>query len=275
MASLRRPITSCLECYRRKQKCNRLQPCDQCYARKIPSKCFFTHDATSTGAQSADADLEKIKSVDDVVGPAPSSLIDQAGYSASPHSTTFLRLQSKNVTQEDVSSPHKEPPVAHQKRRAAYLQILARLPPPAVIDELLDYLFRDVHLTIMVLDEHCLRNLIGEWRSTPVEQYIGARPKSPESGLRYVPALLFQVLAQILYYLPPQHPAAKALNVINYADRARLSATYYLLGNKTKDILGRQSPTLCSVEYELISAIWLKDSSRGSEAWNRLSDAVR
>lgn len=30
---------SCYECHRRKQKCNRQQPCDQCIARRIPHLC--------------------------------------------------------------------------------------------------------------------------------------------------------------------------------------------------------------------------------------------
>lgn len=36
-----RGLLSCTECHRRKQKCNRHQPCNDCILRKVPWKCQF------------------------------------------------------------------------------------------------------------------------------------------------------------------------------------------------------------------------------------------
>ncbi|PTB35693.1 hypothetical protein M441DRAFT_292479 [Trichoderma asperellum CBS 433.97] len=37
----KRVVTSCSECYRRKQRCDRKSPCNNCLARNIPNKCIF------------------------------------------------------------------------------------------------------------------------------------------------------------------------------------------------------------------------------------------
>ncbi|THV54388.1 hypothetical protein BGAL_0028g00440 [Botrytis galanthina] len=36
-----RTILSCTECHRRKQKCNRNHPCNNCLERRVPHKCHF------------------------------------------------------------------------------------------------------------------------------------------------------------------------------------------------------------------------------------------
>ncbi|CAM1510749.1 Fc.00g082620.m01.CDS01 [Cosmosporella sp. VM-42] len=110
----------------------------------------------------------------------------------------------------------------------------------------------------MAIDEHHLRNSFRQWRTTPVEQYIKASQNSPQREMLHFPALLFQVLAQIMHNLAPEHPIAKTLKISDYADCDR-----------------RQNPTLCSVEHDIIAGAWLKDSSDGTQAWYRLGDAVR
>lgn len=36
-----RDLLSCTECHRRKQKCNRLLPCNDCTQRGVPQKCEY------------------------------------------------------------------------------------------------------------------------------------------------------------------------------------------------------------------------------------------
>ncbi|KAE9374897.1 hypothetical protein N431DRAFT_465121 [Stipitochalara longipes BDJ] len=276
----RRPITSCLECYRRKQKCNRVRPCNQCCTRNVPEKCCFISDLVVTGSPSANAHMSApLEAEEDDSSNAEAtlsspSLASQAGYSASPGSSTFMRLKSKNLFQGGPSLPTSSS-ISHQRLKVSYLRITAQLPSPDIIDTLLEHLFRNVYWTFMVIDENHLQNLLHQWLATPTEEYIAASPNSFQAELLYFPTLLFPLLAQILHNLSPQHPAAKALKLGDYNDCDRLSQTYYLLGSKLVALIGRQHPTLCLVEHEIVSGAWLKDSSRGREAWQRLGNAIR
>ncbi|KIX07829.1 uncharacterized protein Z518_02483 [Rhinocladiella mackenziei CBS 650.93] len=109
----------------------------------------------------------------------------------------------------------------------------------------------------------------------PIAEYVNGSTDNVQREMLYFPALLFQVLAQILQALSPQHAAAETLGISNYADCDRLSQSFYLIGNKLVSMLGRHHPTLCSIEHDLVSSCWLKNSGRGSEAWYRLGSAVR
>jgi hypothetical protein len=206
--------------------------------------------------------------------PFVSSLVSQAGYSASPGSSTFMRLKSNDLSLGNPSLTTNSSSSA-QGLKVSYLRIRAQLPSPDIVDTLLKYFFCNVYWTSVVIDENHLQNLLHQWLATPIEEYIAASPNSAQAELLHFPALLFQVLAQILHNLSPQHPAARALELSDYHDCDRLSQTYYSLGCKLEALLSHQHLTLCSVEHDIASGAWLKDSSRGAEAWHQLGNAVR
>ncbi|KAK9455156.1 fungal-specific transcription factor domain-containing protein [Dipodascopsis uninucleata] len=41
-------VVSCMECHRRKQKCNRQWPCNQCTSRNVQSSCYFPNRTATT-----------------------------------------------------------------------------------------------------------------------------------------------------------------------------------------------------------------------------------
>ncbi|KAK9365312.1 fungal-specific transcription factor domain-containing protein [Lipomyces kononenkoae] len=51
----KRIVISCNECHRRKQKCNRQQPCNQCIGRKVENLCVYTTRIDSAKATAAAA----------------------------------------------------------------------------------------------------------------------------------------------------------------------------------------------------------------------------
>ncbi|KAK5258186.1 hypothetical protein LTR20_007118 [Exophiala xenobiotica] len=274
----RRPITSCLECYRRKLKCNRIRPCNQCCARRAPEKCYFSGDRASSDTPSTtplpQITPPDINSNDDGDKPIPSSLVDRAGYAATPGSSTFVRLKQEDVYQY-CPAPSIVPSIPQQGVQHEYLRLVARLPPPDVVGTLLEFFVRDLYWVFIAVDEDHLRTVYRDWLNVPPEGHLRGSPDTSQRELLYFPGLLFQVLAQIVQHLSPQHPSAKALGLKDYSDCRRLSQTFYLVGSRLISILGRQYPTLCSVEHDLVSCSWLKDSGRGTEAWHRLGDAIR
>ncbi|VUC21607.1 unnamed protein product [Clonostachys rosea] len=57
--------SACAECQRRKQKCNRQWPCNQCQKRKVASKCAFAHSTpTSVGENRASGSSSQKRSAD-------------------------------------------------------------------------------------------------------------------------------------------------------------------------------------------------------------------
>lgn len=274
IATPRRPITCCLECHRRKQKCSRTKPCVQCCNCGVPERCSFSGDDASLSGEN-NLKLDHDSDVVDTASP-PSTLADRAGYSATPASKTFLRLD-----QESLHHALPSPSIASfltqslKGHESSYMRLVAQLPVPEIVYALLEFFFNDVFWALLAVDKHHLEDIYRQWLITPVGEYTAGKAKTLQRELLHLPALLFQVLAQILHHLPPQHHAAKALGLINYSDCDRLSQKFYQIGSKLVSILGRHQPTLCSVEHDIVACSWLKDSSRGTEAWYSLGNAVR
>lgn len=281
-SATRRPITSCLECYRRKQKCNKKKPCNHCYARKLPEKCYFSHElykpndisisppilGSEVAAEAQDSKLElEATSV-------PSTLVQRAGYSGVLFSCPLLQFNNENVREIDPSNPTL-PNKSQLSHRNAYLNLVARLPPHDIIKSLLYSCFHDLYWAFTVVDEHHLLNLYDKWRSQPIHEHLDEAQDAPQRELRYFPALLFQILSQVLHGLSPDHAAIAALGLSEFSHCDRLSQTYHLIGDQLVHLLGRHHPTICSVEHDLVSACWLKNSGRGTESWYRLGSSIR
>ena len=56
-----RPITSCSECTRRKQKCSKTWPCTLCLGRKSPQLCHFVNNKESTTKAKDEGLAEEVK----------------------------------------------------------------------------------------------------------------------------------------------------------------------------------------------------------------------
>ncbi len=281
--SQRRPITSCLECYRRKQKCNRRQPCNHCLSRKVPDRCYFSQDLTLFDETSApqqtlltDAGFAQSQSLQDahvVWRATPGSPIDEIkGHDIdTPSSATSRRTH----VQPSPSSGSAYGASSPQSRPNTYSDYVARLPPHDNIMALLELFFGELYWTVVPVDENHFLNAYHRWHTRPAadsDQENMADASRRE--LLFFPALLFQVLAQVLHGLSPQYPAAAALGLQTEADCDRLSQTFHQYGHQLVHLLGPQGPSLCSVEHELVSICWLKDAAQGSEMWYRLGSAV-
>lgn len=58
-------------------------------------------------------------------------------------------------------------------------------------------------------------------------------------------------------------------------DCDRLAHEYGKIGMEIMSLLGRHSSTLTAVEHDLLRSGWLKNYSRGTEAWHLLGSAIR
>lgn len=156
-----------------------------------------------------------------------------------------------------------------------YCRLVAQLPHFSVIRDLIDLLFSDMDWYLMCLDRCYFEDSLAHWVkvSTDVVRDQDLKPLSRE--LHYFPALLFQVLAVALQFLPLNTTVASSLRLHDTASLDKQSECYSKTGLEVMALLGRQQPTITSVEHDLLRLIWLKNCSRGAESWHFLNHGVR
>ncbi|KAJ4533673.1 hypothetical protein HRR86_008392 [Exophiala dermatitidis] len=211
------------------------------------------------------------------MAPEPGSLVEQFGYSAVDQSHAYSSLQRSlrlgpAVSLTDGPVPRSILQVYFKER---YCQLASQLPPHAVIRELVDLYFSAVDWYTMALDRCYNEALLDSW--TRISPDVLKRQSLQELSreLHHFPALLFQLLAVALHFLPLDAKAALALRIHDSASLDRLSEEYSKTGLEIMALLGRQQPTITSVEHDILRLNWLKNCSRGSEAWNSLNHGVR
>ena len=282
----RRPVTSCLECYRRKQRCNRRQPCNHCCFRKVPEKCIFSTNPIPLDS-SFSHQHTNVSYTDNIVEessfrgtiPASSNVVDQADSSTSWSNTSLdqtprIEAQQTNsvdeTTTQSSASPTRQSGLVH-----SYTELLSYLPPIDTVKKLLDYFFHDLYWGAMAIDKNHFQNLHDCWRAIPISNHFEGCDDLYAQEMRCFPALIFQMLAQALHAISPQHTAAIDLGLRDSSACDRQSEAFHIKGNEIVHLLGRHNPTVCSIEHDVLAFCWLKNAGRLSEAWWQLGGAIR
>ncbi|KIX00156.1 uncharacterized protein Z518_10293 [Rhinocladiella mackenziei CBS 650.93] len=156
-----------------------------------------------------------------------------------------------------------------------YCILASQLPPGSVLTELIDLYFSDADWYFMSLDRYYFEDLLRSWTRVSEVVILHRNLKQLSRESQYFPALLFQFLAVALQLLPLNTKAALALQVSSFTEIDKLSESYSKAGLEIIGLLGRQQPTITSVEHDIMRLTWLKNCSRGSEAWHFLSHSIR
>lgn len=165
--------------------------------------------------------------------------------------------------------------LSHPSLRHKFLSLVVQLPSESIISELIDSFFSEVHWYFKVLEEHYFRNLLKSWQDIRNTLLGQSDLGSISRDLQYFPALLFQTLAISLQFLPPNTEISKVLHLKTLLDCDRLSHEYSKIGMEIMCLLGRHSSTMTAIEHDLLRSSWLKNYSRGTEAWHLLGSAIR
>jgi hypothetical protein len=163
------------------------------------------------------------------------------------------------------------PPCEKDKFR----NLVSQLPPHLVIIELVGSFFTEANWYFLVLERYYFDKLHSSWLvvSDIVSKQGDLENLSP--NLQYFPALLFQVLAVALQFLPPDTASARTLHLEDSTACDQLSEEYSRIGMDIMTLLGRHNSTLTAVQHDLMRALWLKNCSRGTESWYSLGNAIR
>ncbi|KAJ5985224.1 hypothetical protein N7522_012420 [Penicillium canescens] len=275
----KRVVESCSECYRRKQKCDRKQPCNNCSVRNVPGKCTFNTSTVSrpeTRIQRPSMSTNEVGQgqlpiQDDRESPQLGS--GSLGYSSVPGSNAFVGLQQilGNDEFEKMNAVQSSAFNSRVARKNAQT-LVSKLPPRPVLQTLVNVFFAEVNWHYAILERFYFDDLFSRWpHSEELEpvNYLGPEELSRE--LRYFSALLFQVVSLTLQVLPPNHLDMAQIS----ADALGTSQTYSDLGDELLSVLGRPGATLSGVQADFLRSSWLKNVGRGTEAWHSFGNAIR
>lgn len=91
----------------------------------------------------------------------------------------------------------------------------------------------------------------------------------------FFPALLQQILAIAIHFVPEQSILASSLRQLSMPSNDDLSRDYSDAGEAILDLLGRHHHSVVAVQADLMRCAWLKNSGQGSRAWYSLGSAIR
>ncbi|KAL3419518.1 fungal specific transcription factor domain-containing protein [Phlyctema vagabunda] len=254
----KRIVTACVECHRRKQKCNHGKPCSNCEARNVRDRCIYDDDGNTNN--SLDALPKEAEPQHDGF-----NLTGQAGYSLNADNS-YTALQRSLLGSADTNAGTSR----HNSVGDSLKHILGQLPAKRTIKGLIDNYFEEANWYFLVLERVFFNELYSSWLESCEKD-----TRNEDIQLKHFPALLFQVLAVSLQFLPLNSPCGRALALGDLKTADQLSYKYSTAGLDIDKTFGRHPPSIVSVQHALMRSLWLKNCSRGIEAWYSLGDAIR
>ena len=109
------------------------------------------------------------------------------------------------------------------------------------------------------------------WQSGNLDSigYLTREELSKE--LQYFPAVVFQVIASTLQFLPPDAP----LVVQSFPNSPALPQRYSNLGQELLSLRSAPVFSFTAIQAEFLRAAFLKNCCKGIEAWHAIGNAVR
>jgi hypothetical protein len=141
---------------------------------------------------------------------------------------------------------------------------------------LFKHFFDDVNLLNSALDETMFREQLDHWWSDAYSTILEKGPGNLPEDLRSFPALLFQVLAVALQFIPLSYDSR--LDELKFAPSQtflELSREYSDCGVAMAKLFARARPTLSGVQHSFMRDWWLVNMGDLMEAWNHSGETVR
>ncbi|KAF4996645.1 hypothetical protein FGRMN_4391 [Fusarium graminum] len=254
--------SACTECHRRKQKCNRQWPCNNCQKRKVADQCRFKDDSKASPGEDAWAASLDIKRKRDIEGSDGESdddigdVLEAIGY-------TRLHLLSK-LDQDSGSTEASEqyyldPKTSPQLRRA-----LDVLPPRHIVDSLVQSFLDVVNFYYYIVYPPNFSKEYSLWW----DDYTKDRP----CGVQWT-CLLLMVCACSVQHVDSQLGARVESEV--GASVKDLTQRYHDAARELHSVIPVGYGHIYTVQYLLHSCYWFKAEARFAECWQVLGAVVR
>ncbi|KAI0116294.1 hypothetical protein GGR51DRAFT_500939 [Nemania sp. FL0031] len=172
--------------------------------------------------------------------------------------------------------PSEIPSEESYDMRERYKSLIRQLPARTYVEKLIDVYFHDVNWQYWGIDEPLIRDLMYKWYSLPFNVLSGSGPLALDPMLRALPALLFQMVACALLYLPQE--TEKTFESLKYTSNMTfddLSVEYSEAGMAILTLLGKRQMSIVTVLAGWCRASLLKFSGMVTEAWHQVGTSIR
>ncbi|CAJ2510747.1 Uu.00g063720.m01.CDS01 [Anthostomella pinea] len=269
----RRIVISCTECHRRKQKCDRQMPCTNCQTRNKSSAC---HYETGTPVPKVDRRDSSNSSGQDrppeASDPAVPVKAADFGYSHNGVSTLGILRRIEGAGEPLAGMPGEGNIDDGFGLCERYKTLIRQLPAREYIDKLANIYFHDINWQYFGVDEPLFRALMDLWYNLPFQTLSRSGPQALDPMLRAFPALLFQMLASSLLYLPDgSGPTFESLKYTSQMTFDDLAYDYSESGNAILSLLGKRQMSIITVLAGWVRAAYLKVT----EAWHQVGTCIR
>jgi hypothetical protein len=173
-----------------------------------------------------------------------------------------------------VSTNYTSKNAISERSKERYQKLIAKLPEKDVVTDLVNIFITELNDWALVIEQHFFDEALSEWESAS-EFIASGRLNQIQHDTIQFPALLFQLLAVGLQIAPPESKSSKLLCLDGSGARENLSLKYSQLGRSIMELMGKNHPTITSVQHDFLLGLWLKNCSQGTESWRVLNSAVR
>ncbi|KAM0553163.1 hypothetical protein ACHAPJ_007450 [Fusarium lateritium] len=254
--------SACTECHRRKQKCNRQWPCNNCQKRKVADQCRFKDDSKGSPGEDAWAASLDVKRKRDLKGSEDDSdsdvgeVLEAIGYSG-------LHLLSK-LDQDSGSTKRSEQYTLDPKTSPQLKRALEVLPPRHIVDSLIQS-FLDVvnYYYYIVYPPYFSKEYASWW-----DDYTKGRP----IGVQWT-CLLLMVCACSIQHVDGQ--LGSRIEKELGESVKDLTQRYHDAARELHSAIPVGYGHIYTVQYLLHSCYWYKAEAQFAECWQVLGAVVR
>ena len=157
----------------------------------------------------------------------------------------------------------------------AYRDLIDQFPAAHIVEDLVSIFFNEANWYFAVLDQYCFDQMHVVWNSNAETISDVTLMSTMRPELLQFSALLFQVCALALQFIPPSAHCGKLLGLTHRAAEEQLSKSYSEMGNSMLALLQLLPPSIISVQAHLMRCAWLKNSGFGAQSWDSIVMAVR
>ncbi|KAI9154844.1 putative transcriptional regulatory protein-like protein [Paramyrothecium foliicola] len=271
--------TACAECQRRKQKCDRLWPCNHCRKRKVADRCLYNEARLQQQQQQqpqqppAAVDRKRARSSDRTF--ASSDEDDAYDDGASDGTAEGLDLQTLGYMGGPLLSHFGIDPQKHTRPSQEFdwktpeecpslKDVLNILPPRTQLDTLLQFFFGTINNHYYII--------YGPKFLEEYHRWWDRRLRNKPLNIQWT-ALLTVMCAAVIQHLHAESEAWKSLGYSGTPDQ--LTERMHQLGRTLAHSISARRYHLLNVQRVLHSIYWYKAEARFVEAWHDIGAAVR
>ncbi|KAI1495309.1 Orotidine 5'-phosphate decarboxylase [Biscogniauxia mediterranea] len=256
-----------------RQQQQTMMPCTNCRSRKKESACRYE---TGTPLSKSDRKGSSNDSSPLDMADAPPVKAADFGYSHNSVSTLGILRKIEGTGEPLAGMPTDATGDDSYGMRERYKALIRQLPPQTYVEKLADIYFHDINWQYFGIDEPTLRQLMGQWYNLPFNILSSSGPQALDPMLRAFPALLFQMLASALLYLPKE--SEEIFESLKYTSNMTfddLAFDYSESGVSILSLLGKRQMSVITVLAGWVRAAFLKYTGMVTEAWHQVGTCIR